>query len=177
MSRVGKVPVTVPSGVEVTLAAKAISAKGKLGVQEMPLSDAVRVEVNDNQVTVSPRDDSKHSRAMWGTTRALIKNMVTGVSAGFTVHLDIIGVGYRAAVQGSNLQLQLGYSHDVVYPIPQGLTIKCETPTTIAISGANRQRVGQVAAELRAYRPPEPYKGKGVKYRTETVLRKEGKKK
>ncbi|MGF1626677.1 MAG: 50S ribosomal protein L6 [Alphaproteobacteria bacterium] len=177
MSRVGKVPVPVPNGVEVTLAAKAISAKGKLGVQEMPLNEAVLVEQSNGQITVSPRDDSKHARAMWGTTRALIKNMVTGVSEGFTVHLDIVGVGYRAAVQGNNLQLQLGYSHEVLYPIPEGLTIRCETPTTIAISGASRQRVGQVAAELRSYRPPEPYKGKGVKYRTETVLRKEGKKK
>mgnify|MGYP001110228873 CR=1 FL=1 len=177
MSRVGKVPVTVPSGVEVTVAPRAVMAKGKLGVQEVPLTDAVRVEVNDNQVTVTPRDKSKHARAMWGTTRALIKNAVTGVSEGFTVHLDIIGVGYRAAVQGSNLQLQLGFSHDVIYPIPEGLTIKCETPTTIAITGADRQKVGQVAAELRSFRPPEPYKGKGVKYRTETVLRKEGKKK
>lgn len=177
MSRVGKNPVTVPNGVEVTLAAKALSAKGKLGVLEMPLSDAVKVSQENGQIIVTPSDDTKHSRAMWGTTRALINNLVTGVSEGFTVHLDIIGVGYRAAVQGSNLQLQLGFSHDVVYPIPEGLTIKCETPTTIAISGANRQKVGQVAAELRAYRPPEPYKGKGVKYRTETVLRKEGKKK
>lgn len=177
MSRVGKNPVTVPSGVEVTLAAKALSAKGKLGVLEMPLSDAVKVCQENGQIIVTPSDDTKHSRAMWGTTRALINNLVTGVSEGFTVHLDIIGVGYRAAVQGSNLQLQLGFSHDVVYPIPEGLTIKCETPTTIAISGASRQKVGQVAAELRAYRPPEPYKGKGVKYRTETVLRKEGKKK
>lgn len=177
MSRVGKNPVTVPSGVEVTLAAKALSAKGKLGVLEMPLSDAVKVSQENGQIIVTPSDDTKHSRAMWGTTRALINNLVTGVSEGFTVHLDIIGVGYRAAVQGSNLQLQLGFSHDVVYPIPEGLTIKCETPTTIAISGASRQKVGQVAAELRAYRPPEPYKGKGVKYRTETVLRKEGKKK
>ena len=177
MSRVGKNPVSVPSGVEVTLAGNMISAKGKLGVQEMPLSDIVTVEQSDGQITVSPRDESKKSRAMWGTTRALIQNLVTGVSEGFTVHLDIVGVGYRAAVQGSNLQLQLGFSHDVIYPVPEGLTVKCETPTTIAISGASKQRVGQMASEIRAYRPPEPYKGKGVKYRDETVLRKEGKKK
>ncbi|MEZ5666994.1 MAG: 50S ribosomal protein L6 [Alphaproteobacteria bacterium] len=177
MSRVGKLPVAVPSGVEVTLADKVIKAKGKLGVQEVALTDAVHVEHADGQVTVKPRDDTKHSRAMWGTTRAQIRNLFAGVSEGFTVNLDIIGVGYRAAVQGNNLQLQLGFSHDVIYPIPAGLTIKCETPTTIAISGANKQHVGQVAAELRSYRPPEPYKGKGVKYRDETVLRKEGKKK
>jgi large subunit ribosomal protein L6 len=177
MSRVGKLPVEVPKGVDVTLTADRIAAKGKLGVLEMPLNDNVRVEQNDGAISVTPIDESKKARAMWGTTRARINNMVMGVSEGFTVHLDIVGVGYRAAVQGKNLQLQLGFSHDVVYPIPEGLTIACETPTTIAISGADKQRVGQVAAELRAYRPPEPYKGKGVKYRTETVLRKEGKKK
>lgn len=177
MSRVGKLPVPVPKGVEVTLAARKFSAKGKLGMLEMPLSDAVRVEQDNGEITVTPIDQSKRSRAMWGTTRNLIRNLVTGVSEGFTVNLDIVGVGYRAAVQGKNLQLQLGFSHDVVYPIPNGMTIACETPTTIAISGADKQQVGQVAAELRGYRPPEPYKGKGVKYRTETVLRKEGKKK
>jgi large subunit ribosomal protein L6 len=124
-----------------------------------------------------PRSETKRARALWGTTRALVNNMITGVSAGFTRNLEINGVGYRAAVQGSTLTLQLGYSHDVVFPIPSDVKINCERPTAIAISGADRQRVGQVAAEIRSYRPPEPYKGKGIKYSDETVRRKEGKKK
>jgi len=128
-------------------------------------------------VWVKPRSETKRARMLWGTTRALINNMVKGVSTGFTVDLEINGVGYRAAVQGKNLQLQLGYSHDVIYPIPDDVTIKSDKPTAISISGRDKQRVGQIASEIRAYRGPEPYKGKGIKYATETILRKEGKKK
>src|SRR3546814_343461 len=131
----------------------------------------------DGKVWVKPANDSKKARAMWGTARARIQNMVTGVSEGFKKELEINGVGYRAAVQGSALNLQLGFSHDVAYPIPEGISIKCEKPTSITITGADRQQVGQVAAEIRSYRPPEPYKGKGVKYADEVILRKEGKKK
>jgi large subunit ribosomal protein L6 len=137
----------------------------------------VETTLDGNQVWVKPKTETKRARMMWGTTRALINNMVKGVSEGFTVNLEINGVGYRAAVQGKTLQLQLGFSHDVNYPIPDDVTIKCEKPTAISITGKDRQRVGQIAAEIRAYRGPEPYKGKGVKYETETILRKEGKKK
>ncbi|MBF0269419.1 MAG: 50S ribosomal protein L6 [Alphaproteobacteria bacterium] len=177
MSRVGKYPVTVPSGVTVNIANQELTAKGKLGQIVLPLTEEVDVKLEDGKVWVAPRSETKKSRMMWGTTRALVNNMVKGVSEGFKINLEINGVGYRAAVQGKNLQLQLGYSHDVVYPIPSDVQIACEKPTAITISGANRQRVGQVAAEIRAYRGPEPYKGKGIKYDTETILRKEGKKK
>jgi large subunit ribosomal protein L6 len=177
MSRVGKYPVVVPNGVTVTVGEGEVSVKGKLGVSALKLTDDVETSLDGNQVWVKPRTTSKRSRMMWGTTRALINNMVKGVSEGFTVNLEINGVGYRAAVQGKNLQLQLGFSHDVIYPIPEDVTIKCEKPTSISISGKDSQRVGQIAAEIRAYRGPEPYKGKGVKYETETILRKEGKKK
>lgn len=177
MSRVGKYPVTVPSGVTVSIVEGEFSAKGKLGVSSLRLVDDVETSIDGNQVWVKPRSETKRARMMWGTTRALINNMVKGVSDGFTVNLEINGVGYRAAVVGKSLQLQLGYSHDVAYPIPDDIAIKCEKPTSISISGKDRQRVGQVAAEIRAFRGPEPYKGKGVKYDTETILRKEGKKK
>ena len=177
MSRVGKHPVAVPSGVEVQMAGQTLSAKGSLGALHLVVSNEVTAAIADGAVTITPRNDTKHARAMWGTTRALVNNMVTGVSKGFSVTLEINGVGYRAAVQGNALNLQLGYSHEVAYPIPDDVKIVCERPTLINISGADRQRVGQVAAEIRAYRPPEPYKGKGIKYSTETVRRKEGKKK
>ena len=177
MSRVGKYPVAVPTGVTVQLAAGAITVKGKLGESKLDLTDEVDTSVEGNQVWVKPRSETKRSRQMWGTTRALINNMVKGVSDGFTENLEINGVGYRAAVQGKILQLQLGYSHDVNFPIPEDVSIKCEKPTAISITGRDKQRVGQVAAEIRAYRGPEPYKGKGIKYETETILRKEGKKK
>jgi len=177
MSRVGKNPVAVPSGVDVSIAEGVLTAKGKLGVLTLPLSSSVVTEVADGKVTVTPKDESKHARAMWGTTRALVNNMVKGVSVGFTRKLEINGVGYRAAVQGKELQLQLGYSHDVKFDIPDGITIVAEKPTLLAISGADRQRVGQVAAVIRDFRGPEPYKGKGIKYEEETILRKEGKKK
>lgn len=178
MSRVGKYPVPVPSGVTVQITADEISVKGKLGESKMPLStDLVDTVLKDNQITVTPKSESKRSRMMWGTTRALINNMVKGVSEGFTIDLEINGVGYRAAVEGKILKLNLGFSHDVDYPIPEGIAIKCEKPTAISVSGRDSQQVGQVAAEIRAFRGPEPYKGKGIKYVTETILRKEGKKK
>jgi large subunit ribosomal protein L6 len=177
MSRVGKHPITIPSGVEVQLEGQTISAKGGLGTLRLVVSNEVTASIADGAVTIAPKSETKQSRAMWGTTRALVNNMVTGVSKGFSVNLEINGVGYRAAVQGNTLNLQLGYSHDIAYPIPSDIKIACERPTVITVSGADRQRVGQVAAEIRAYRPPEPYKGKGIKYATETVRRKEGKKK
>lgn len=177
MSRVGKYPVVVPNGVTVNLAGTELSVKGKLGQASLDLVDSVEASLENNQVWVKPKGESKQARMMWGTTRANIANLVKGVSEGFTINLEINGVGYRAAVQGKTLQLQLGFSHDVNYPIPEGITIKCEKPTSISITGTDKQRVGQIAAEIRAYRGPEPYKGKGVKYETETILRKEGKKK
>ncbi len=177
MSRVGKNPVEVPSGVEVAIKGSVISAKGKLGALDFEAGEDVEVTQEEGKVWVKPANDGKRARAMWGTVRSRVQNMVTGVSEGFTKNLEINGVGYRAAVQGQSLNLQLGFSHDIAYPIPEGITIKCEKPTAIAISGADKQKVGQVAAEIRGYRPPEPYKGKGVKYADEVILRKEGKKK
>jgi len=177
MSRVGKYPVPVPSGVTVQIAGGDLTVKGKLGQSSLALSSEIETTVQGNEVWVKPTSETKRARMMWGTTRALISNMVKGVSDGFTINLEINGVGYRAAVQGSVLQLQLGYSHDIDYPIPEDITIKCEKPTAISITGRDKQRVGQIAAEIRAFRGPEPYKGKGVKYATETILRKEGKKK
>jgi large subunit ribosomal protein L6 len=177
MSRIGKHPVTIPSGVEVQLSGQTLTAKGRLGALSLVVSSEVNASVVDGTITIAPKNDTKLSRAMWGTTRALINNMVTGVSTGFSINLEITGVGYRAQVQGNTLNLQLGYSHDVPFPIPDDVRITCERPTVITVSGADRQRVGQIAADIRAYRRPEPYKGKGIKYATETVRRKEGKKK
>ncbi|MDH3473242.1 MAG: 50S ribosomal protein L6 [Rhodospirillales bacterium] len=177
MSRVGNNPVEVPSGVEVAVSGRVITAKGKLGEMSFETAEAVAASLEEGRVVVKPVDASKRARALWGTTRARIQNMVTGVSKGFTRNLEINGVGYRATVQGNTLHLQLGYSHDINYAIPDGITIQCEKPTSIAVSGADKQKVGQVAAEIRGYRKPEPYKGKGIKYVEETILRKEGKKK
>ena len=177
MSRIGKHPVTIPAGVEVQLSGQTLTAKGRLGTLSLAVSGEVTATIADGAVTIAPNDESKRARAMWGTTRALVNNMVTGVASGFTRNLEINGVGYRAAVQGSTLNLQLGYSHDIPFPIPQDVRITCERPTAIRITGADRQRVGQVAAEIRGYRPPEPYKGKGIKYADEFIRRKEGKKK
>jgi large subunit ribosomal protein L6 len=177
MSRVGKSPVTVPSGVTVQISGRTLSAKGKLGELRLEISDQVTARIEGGKVVFTPANDSKQARMLWGTTRNLVRNMVTGVAQGFQKNLEINGVGYRAAVQGKTLQLQLGYSHDVNIPIPDDVTIKCEKPTSITISGRDKQRVGQIAAEIRAFRGPEPYKGKGIKYDTETILRKEGKKK
>jgi large subunit ribosomal protein L6 len=177
MSRVGKNPVAIPDGVNVEVSGGKLSAKGKLGVLTMGLSSEVSVKIENGQVLVQPVGSSKRARMMWGTTRNLVRNMVTGVATGYSKALEISGVGYRAAVQGKDLILQLGYSHEIKYPIPEGITVKAEKPTALTISGADRQKVGQVAAEIRSFRGPEPYKGKGIKYDTETILRKEGKKK
>lgn len=177
MSRVGNNPVEVPSGVELAINGRLVTAKGKLGQLSYEMTDTVSAVVEDGRVVVKPVDQSKTARSMWGTTRARIQNMVSGVVEGFSKQLDIVGVGYRASVQGQTLILQLGYSHDINFPIPEGITIKCEKPTSITISGADKQRVGQVAAEIRGFRKPEPYKGKGIKYADEIILRKEGKKK
>ena len=177
MSRIGKKPVGVPGGVTVTIDGQTVKAKGAKGELQTQLVDLVTVTLEDNQVSVKPVDQSKAARSAWGMSRTLVANLITGVSEGFTRKLEINGVGYRAAVQGQGLQLNLGYSHDVVYPIPQGIDIKTPKPTEIEITGIDKQRVGQVAAEIRAWRPPEPYKGKGIKYAEETIFRKEGKKK
>jgi len=177
MSRIGKNPVRIPSGVEVSISGQTLTAKGRLGALSLVVSNEVNAAIADGTVAIAPNSDTKQSRAMWGTTRALVENMVTGVSEGFSVNLEITGVGYRAQVQSDTLNLQLGYSHDIRFPIPSDVRISCERPTSITISGADRQRVGQIAADIRAYRPPEPYKGKGIRYSTETVRRKEGKKK
>jgi len=177
MSRVGKYPVPVPAGVQVALQGRTVIAKGKMGELKLPLTDEVDVEIEGSHVAGKPRRDDRRSRTMWGTTRSLINGMCIGVSTGFTKSMEITGTGYRAAVQGKDLVLALGFSHEVRYPIPEGITIVCERPTAVKVSGADKQRVGQVAAEIRAYRGPEPYKGKGVRYTDEQILRKEGKKK
>jgi len=177
MSRIGKLPVTIPQGVTVDLAGGVLTTKGKLGTLKLSLNSEVDTVVKDGKVVITPKNETKRARMAWGTTRALVNNMVNGVSKGYTVNLEINGVGYRAAVQGKDLVLQLGYSHDVHFPIPSDIKIACEKPTAIAVTGADRQRVGQVAAVIRSFRGPEPYKGKGIKYVTETIRRKEGKKK
>jgi large subunit ribosomal protein L6 len=178
MSRIGKNPVAIPSGVNVAVAGQVVNIAGKLGKQAINLPREVSATVADGKVTLKPLGETKRARSLWGTSRALIASSVRGVSTGFTANLEINGVGYRAQLEGKNLNLQLGYSHDIKYPIPEGIAIKVgEKQTTIAISGADRQKVGQVAAEIRSLRKPEPYKGKGIKYDTETIRRKEGKKK
>ena len=177
MSRVGQKPIEVPDGVDIAIDGDQVTAKGKLGQLSLSFLEDVSVTFDDGKLSVTPANDSKRARSLWGTTRSRLQALVTGVSEGFTRNLEINGVGYRAAVQGDTLTMQLGYSHDVEYPIPEGISIACERPTAIAISGADKQRVGQVASEIRAYRPPEPYKGKGIKYAEEQILRKEGKKK
>jgi large subunit ribosomal protein L6 len=177
VSRVGKYPVEVPPGVQVAIAGRTLSAKGKLGELTLELTDKVDARVEGNKVTIAPRGNSTPARMMWGTTRALVANMVKGVSAGYAKAMEITGTGFRAAVQGNNLVMNLGFSHDVVYPIPRGIKITCERPTAIRVEGVDKRLVGQVAAEIRAFRPPEPYKGKGVKFEGEAIRRKEGKKK
>ena len=177
MSRVGKKPVPIPKGVQVQIGGGELKVKGAKGELRMPLLDEVEVAQDGESLVAKPRDDSKRARSLWGLQRALMANMVTGVTDGFTREMEIQGVGYRASVQGKNLNLQLGFSHDVVYPIPEGVQIVCERPTSIKVSGADKQQVGQVAAEIRRFRPPEPYKGKGIRYVDEYVFRKEGKKK
>ena len=177
MSRIGKKPIELPSGVTATLDGQYLEVKGPKGTRSLTLVDEVKGDLDGNVITVTPRDESKRARSMWGMSRTLVSNLAVGVSTGYTKDLEITGVGYRASVQGRNLQIQLGFSHDVIYPIPEGIEIKCEKPTSISISGVDKDRVGQVAAEIRAFRPPEPYKGKGVKYKGEYIFRKEGKKK
>lgn len=177
MSRIGKHPVTIPSGVDVQLAEQDITVKGSKGVLSMTFVDDVVVSREDDKIWVKPRNEGIRSRQMWGMQRTLLNNLVEGVSEGFSKKLEIVGVGYRAAVQGKNLKLNLGYSHDVDFAIPDGIEIKCPTQTSIEVSGADKQKVGQVAAVIRSYRKPEPYKGKGVKYAGEFIFRKEGKKK
>ena len=177
MSRIGKKPVSVPSGVTATVDGQTLKVKGPKGAVQLVVHDDVIVALDKGMVKIDPRNDSKRARSMWGTYRTLVSNLVTGVTKGFEEKLEITGVGYRAAVQGKSLNLQLGFSHDVTFPIPEGITIATPKPTEINISGINKQTVGQVAAEIRGYRPPEPYKGKGVKYAGEYIFRKEGKKK
>lgn len=177
MSRTGKQPVAPVSGVTVTIDGRTVSAKGPKGELSIPLMDAINVEQTDDGIVVSPANDSRFARAAWGTTRALIQNMVTGVSAGYERKLAIQGVGYRAAMQGKDIKLSLGFSHEVIYEAPKGITLAVPVPTEIVITGIDKQQVGQVAANIRGWRPPEPYKGKGVRYAGEFVFRKEGKKK
>jgi large subunit ribosomal protein L6 len=177
MSRIGKKPVPVPTGVTAKVDGQTVSVKGPKGELSITLVDDVKAELGDDGVTVSPRDQSKRARSMWGMSRSLVDNLMTGVATGFTRTLEINGVGYRAARRGKDLQLNLGYSHEVVYAVPEGVQVQCPKPTEIVVSGIDAARVGQVAAEIRRYRPPEPYKGKGVKYAKEFIFRKEGKKK
>ena len=177
MSRVGKKPVSIPSGVTANVDGQTVKMKGAKGQLQIVVHDDVEVKMDKGAITVAPRFETKRARSLYGTSRALIANLVEGVTKGFEKKLEITGVGYRAAVQGKNLQLQLGCSHDVVFPIPEGIAIVAPKPTEITITGSDKQKVGQVAAEIRGFRSPEPYKGKGVKYANEFIFRKEGKKK
>ncbi len=177
MSRIGKRAVSVPTGVTVNLAGQNISVKGPKGELKFVLVEHVLAKLEDGKIAVNPRDQTKLARSCWGMSRTMISNMIKGVTQGYSRSLEINGVGYRANVQGKILQLNLGYSHDVNYPIPEGIEIKTPKPTEITVSGIDKQRVGQVAAEIRDFRGPEPYKGKGIKYSDERIFRKEGKKK
>jgi len=177
MSRIGKKPVPIPAGVTASMEAGTLSVKGPKGELKMPMSDLISYEMQDDGIMVKPANGSKAARAFWGMQRTLVQNLVTGVTEGFTKVLEITGVGYRANTQGKMLKLQLGYSHDVDFAIPEGIEIKTPDNTTVEISGIDKQKVGQVAAEIRRWRKPEPYKGKGIKYRGEYIFRKEGKKK
>ena len=177
MSRIGKKAVAVPSGVTANVEGQTIKVKGPKGALQLVLNDDVAAKMDKDAIQIDPRSQTKRARSQWGTARTLVNNLMTGVTKGFEEKLEITGVGYRAAVQGKNLQLQLGYSHDVVFAIPEGITIVAPKPTEITITGSDKQRVGQVAADIRDFRPPEPYKGKGVKYAGEYIFRKEGKKK
>ena len=177
MSRIGKKAVSVPSGVTANVEGQTIKVKGPKGALQVVLHDDVKASMDKGGIKIDPRFETKRARSQWGTARTLVNNLMAGVTKGFEEKLEITGVGYRAAVQGKNLQLQLGYSHDVVFAIPDGIAIVTPKPTEIKITGADKQKVGQVAAEIRDFRPPEPYKGKGVKYAGEYIFRKEGKKK
>ncbi len=177
MSRVGKTPVEIPDGVSVDIAGQVVTAKGKLGELSATLIDDVEIGQEGHLISVNIRNDSSAARKMWGTSRSVINNLVVGVSEGYSRNLEVNGVGYRAQVQGKELVLQLGFSHEVRFLVPEGITVQCEDQNHIAVSGADKQKVGQTAAEIRGFRPPEPYKGKGIKYEGEYVFRKEGKKK
>ena len=177
MSRTGKKPIAPVSGVTVTINDRTVTAKGPKGEQSLTLMDIVNAKLTDGAVVVEPANESTEARAAWGTTRALINNMVVGVSAGFEKKLQIQGVGYRAAMQGKDIKLSLGFSHEVVFETPKGITIAAPTQTEVVVTGSDKQQVGQVAADIRGWRPPEPYKGKGVRYVGEYIARKEGKKK
>ena len=177
MSRIGLSPVAIPDGVTVDIIGRQMTAKGKLGEQSLTFVDEVEPSLDGDQLNVKPTRDTVKARSLWGTYRSLAQNLVIGVSEGFTRVLDINGVGYRAAIQGKSLNLQLGHSHDINFPIPDDIKIECPTQTEVVITGVDKQLVGSVAAKIRSFRPPEPYKGKGVKYRGEQIVRKEGKKK
>ena len=177
MSRIGKKPVAIPDGVTATVDGQIVTAKGPKGELKFVVNDEVLVSMEEGAVAVQPRDQSKDARSKWGMSRTMISNIMAGVKDGFERKLEINGVGYRAAMQGKNIQLSLGYSHEVVYQVPEGVTAACPKPTEIVLNGIDKQQLGQVAAEIREFRPPEPYKGKGVKYAEETIIRKEGKKK
>jgi large subunit ribosomal protein L6 len=177
MSRIGKVPVALPGSVSATIEGSVLSVKGPKGTLTMPMLDDISYGIEEGRIVVKPANETKRARSFWGMHRTLVQNLVTGVTDGFTKVLEITGVGYRAAMQGTNLRLQLGYSHDVNIEVPEGLTVRTPDQTTVEISGNDRQRVGQLAAEIRRWRKPEPYKGKGIKYRGEFIFRKEGKKK
>ena len=177
MSRIGKKPVAIPGGVTATVDGQEVKVKGPKGELKHVLVDEIVAKLDKGEIEIAMREDTNKARAMWGMSRTMVANLIAGVTQGFTKKLEITGVGYRAAVQGSNLQLQLGYSHDIAFSIPQGIQVVCPKPTEIVVTGIDKQKVGQVAAEIRQYRPPEPYKGKGIRYAGEFILRKEGKKK
>lgn len=177
MSRIGKVPVAIPAGVTADIADGILSVKGPKGTLTLSMRDEIHYAVEEGRIVVKPANDTKQARAYWGMQRTLVENLVTGVTQGYTKVLEITGVGYRANAQGKNLKLQLGYSHDVDFSVPEGIEIKTPDNTTVEITGIDKQKVGQVAAEIRRWRKPEPYKGKGIKYRGEYIFRKEGKKK
>jgi large subunit ribosomal protein L6 len=177
MSRIGKKPVTLPKNVTATVNGQNVTVKGPKGQLSLTLVDDIEVKLEDNAISISPRSDTKRARSMWGMSRSLVENLVLGTTEGFKKTLEISGVGYRAALEGKSLKLQLGYSHDIFYPVPDGISIVVPKPTEITISGIEKDKVGQVAAEIRGFRGPEPYKGKGIKYQGEFIFRKEGKKK
>jgi large subunit ribosomal protein L6 len=177
MSRIGKKAVAIPSGVNANVQGQTVQIKGPKGTLQVVLHDDVQAKMDKGEIKVDPRFETKRARSQWGTSRTLISNLITGVTKGYEEKLEITGVGYRAALQGKNLQIQLGFSHDIAFPIPTGITIAVPKPTEIVVTGSDKQLVGHVAAQIRGFRPPEPYKGKGVKYAGEYVFRKEGKKK
>jgi large subunit ribosomal protein L6 len=177
MSRIGKKAVAIPAGVTASVEGQVVTVTGPKGALEFVVPEEIAVKMENGAIKVDPRSESKRARAMWGTSRTLVANLVGGVTKGYQTRLEIVGVGYRATLQGKSLQIALGFSHDVMFPIPDGITIATPKPTEVVVSGIDKQKVGQVAAEIRAFRPPEPYKGKGVKYAGEYIFRKEGKKK